>query len=412
MARPVDRRLFVIAAVYFLTNMGLGVINPFLNLHFARIGLSGSTIGLISAVLPLGGIFGPPLIATFADARGRVGRVITLLMVLAGVAVSIVAWAGQPWIIIPMVFLFGVAFRSVPPLVDATAMQQLEKSQGAYGRLRLWGSFGFMCAALGGGFVSSQIGIRSMIGASAIIFAGAALCGKWFPTLERPQQPQGIFAGLKGLSRATLGGNFHRFAAVLVIGQLAEVTHYTFYSVHLDRLGIPASVTGVAWSIGVASEMLMLWHVDRLLNRFGVRKMVAAGFIAGAIRWGLTSFVTQPAILLAMQTLHAFTFGAVYAGTVRFVHQEVPKGSQATGQAVITGARAALAGVLGTSLIGYLSDVWSIPTLFAISSVVAVMAAVLMLTVVKDPGMKTGLIPTDGESFPSGEELKVGSSKS
>lgn len=379
----------MIASVYFFLFMGMGIMNPYLNLHFARIGLSGSMIGLISAVLPLGAIVGPPLAATFADAKGNASRVITLLMVLTGLTISVIVFAQSPWLIIPMVFLYGMAIRSVPPLVDATALQRLAKTQGAYGRLRIWGSLGFAVAASIGGVLASYFGIPLMLGAAVVVFFIAAICGHWFPATEVGQAPRGIFSGLKGLTDASLGTNFRRFAAVLVVGQIAEVTQYTFFSVHLDRLGISPALMGIAWTFAIVGEVIMLWNIDRLIHRFGVRTMVASGLFGGALRWGVTAFATHPAILLPTQLLHGFTFGAVYTGTVHFVHQEVPKGSQATGQAVLTGARAALAGVIGTSLVGYLSDLWSIATLYAISAVVALLSAVLMITVVKDPKSTT-----------------------
>lgn len=380
-----DSRMIAIASVYFFSFMGMGIFHPFINLHFARIGLSGSMIGLIAAVLPLGGIFGPPLHGTFVDARGRAGKTVATAILAAAAVYAVAISTDIPWVILVAMFLFGMLFRSVPPLVDAAALAHLARSKGSYGRLRLWGSLGFMLAVVSFGFLAQRYGIRPLLGLYVVTSIIAAGCAFKLPETEQAPVARGLFAGLKGLSGTLFSRNFRRFAGVLVLGQLADVTHNTFFSVYMDQLGLAESVTGLAWAVGVAAEVIVLWHVDRLLDRFGTRAVITFGFACAAVRWVITATVADPAVIIAIQALHGFTFGAVYAGMVRFVALEAPPGSQATGQALITGARAALAGVVGSSLVGVLSDVWSIKSLYVASSVLSLMAAVLLVATVHDP---------------------------
>lgn len=382
----INPRLVALAAVYFFTYMGMGIYTPYLNLHFVQIGLSGSAIGLIAAVVPLGAMFGPPLIASFVDSRGHAGAAVAALFVTSGAMFSLIIFAATPWLIVPIMFVFGLLHRSIPPLLDATAMEYLSKTQGSYGRLRMWGSAGFMVAAVIVGFLATGFGIRPVLGAFVITAVIAALLARRLPAQARkPDQAQGLLAGLKGLSSASLGTNFHRFAGVLVLGHLADITQHMFFAIHLDRLGIPAYFVGMAWTVAVTSEMIVLWNIDKLMNRFGPRWAVIAGLAAGALRWGLTAITVHPLAIISVQALHGLTFGALYAGMVRFIAMEVPETSRASGQAVITGARAALAGMVGSFLVGTLSDVWSLTTLYAASAGVSVVAAVLMATVVSDP---------------------------
>lgn len=398
----IDLQLTLIAVVYFVSMMGMGIVTPYMNLHFARIGLSGSVIGLITAALPLGGIFGPPLIATWADAKGRIGPVIATTMLLAGIVFAGVISVQKPALIIALTFVYGMLIRSVTPLMDAATLQMVTTKRGSFGRLRAWGSLGFMSAALVGGMAATALGVKPMLVAAVGLMIMSGWFGRFFPTVgQRVPTSRNIFSGLRGLSGGALSPNFRRFAAILLLGQVAEATQNTFFAIHMDRLGIAESMTGVAWTFAVTSEVLLLWNMDRLLDRYGVRTVVTAGFVAAALRWGLTAYVTEPLILLAVQALHGLTFGAVYAGTVKFVHLEVPAGSQASGQALITGARAAFAGVIGTTTVGYLSDVWSIPTLYAASSAVAFLAALLMLIVVKEPTHRAGAPADDKTEAPS-----------
>lgn len=387
MSRPrIDRHFFVIAAVYLLTNMSTGLVSPYLNLHLARIGLTGAAIGLIGAASPLGGIIGPPVVASLSDARGQVGPVVAVAMVVAALMISIVVWVSNPWIIAALIFGFGVSMMSVAPLMDTTALKYLGERRNLYGRLRAWGSLGFMLAASSGGILAARFEIRHLLMFSVILMAGAALFARHLPGSDPAAKTEtGMVKGLKGLSRANFNPNFLRFAIIVVFGQMAETTQYTFFAIHIDRLGLESTIIGLAWAVAVTSEVLLLWNMERLLAWLGVRTVVIVGFCGAALRWLLTSFTTDPTALIAIQVLHGLTFGAVYAGTVQFVHLAVPTRSQASGQALLAGGRAAFAGVIATPIIGFLSDIWSIPTLYIGSMLISLTAALCIAFLVKDP---------------------------
>lgn len=393
----IDRQLAAIAAVYLFSNLSTGLVSPYLNLHLARIGLTGAAIGLIGASSPLGGIIGPPLIAFIADSKGRVGPVVSWAMVVAGFMISAVVWVTNPWIIAALVFVFGMSIVSVAPLMDATALTYLGERRNLYGRLRAWGSLGFMLAASAGGLLADRFEIRSLLMFSVALMIGGALFARGLPAGARSKQSgRGLFTALKGFSGSTFDTNFRLFAAIIVFGQMAEATQYTFFAIHVDRLGLPSTIIGISWAVAVSSEVLLLWNMERLLSKFSARTVVIVGFCGAALRWLLTSFITHPTGLIAVQALHGFTFGAVYAGTVQFVYLAVPARGQASGQALIAGLRAAVAGVLATSVAGLLSDIWSIPTLYVGSFAIAATAALCMALFVKDPaGLETTEQPTE-----------------
>lgn len=375
---------YAVAAVYLLSNMSNGFVSPYLNLHLARIGLTGTAIGLVGAAMPLGGILGPPVGAYLADLRGQVASVISQALVVAAVAVAVIVQLDNAWLIAAVVFAYGLALLSVGPMLDATALSLLGKRRNLYGRIRVWGSVGFMLAASTGGLLASRFEIRHLLLAAVGLLLLGAVAARRLPSgqVSEGSSPT-VLGGLRGL--AALNPHFLRFAAIAVFGQMAEATQYTFFAIHVDRLGLPTTVVGLAWAAAVGSEVLLLWNMEPLLARLGPRTVIVIGFCGAALRWLLTSFTTHPVLLVAIQGLHCLTFAAVYVGTVQYIYLALPEEKQVTGQALFAGARAAFAGVAATSVVGFLSDSWSIPGLYIGSTAVSLIAAVAMALFVKDP---------------------------
>ena len=71
--------------------------------------------------------------------------------------------------------------------------------------------------------------------------------------------------------------------------------------------------------------------------------------LAGIIRWCLTGASDDLSVLLIVQTLHAFTFGATHLGAVHYIGANIPAELSATAQSLYAAVVMGLA--MGTMMI-------------------------------------------------------------
>jgi PPP family 3-phenylpropionic acid transporter len=135
-----------IAIFYFLFFMVTGVNLPFAPSYFASRGMGEAEIGLLIAAIQLSRIVGNPLIAHAADAWGE-----TRLPIILCCALSLIGFSLFPLIdgfagLLILSLSLGLIFTAVMPLSDGLTLRAAALGKFDYGRVRLWGSLGFMLA--------------------------------------------------------------------------------------------------------------------------------------------------------------------------------------------------------------------------------------------------------------------------
>jgi PPP family 3-phenylpropionic acid transporter len=125
-----------------------------------------------------------------------------------------------------------------------------------------------------------------------------------------------------------------------------------FFGVLVRDLGLPDDVTSAGMAIGVVAEIAVLLSFPRLERRFPLRGLLAAAFLASALRWALLARAAHPAAVAGLQALHGLTFGLFWGSAMRALADVVPPRLRATGQAVFTGVVFGGANAVGYALAG------------------------------------------------------------
>ena len=68
------------------------------------------------------------------------------------------------------------------------------------------------------------------------------------------------------------------------------------------------------------AEIVLFWHGRWLLARLGPAGLLALGGAAGILRWSVTGLASWLPAIVALQLLHAFTFGAGHLGAMHFLY--------------------------------------------------------------------------------------------
>jgi MFS transporter, PPP family, 3-phenylpropionic acid transporter len=232
------------------------------------------------------------------------------------------------------------------PLVEAATMGYLGEATHNYGRIRFWGSIGFVIVVVGLGALLDLVAIGWVPWVVALLLACIVLQAFLLPDARATQHEKVSGSVWEILRRREV-------VAFFVACFLMTVAHgplYVFYSIYLVDHGYGKSAVGVLWSLGVC-EIFVFIYLPRLLQRYALRAVLLVSLAAAVVRFLLIGWAADSIALMALaQVLHALTFGSYHSAALSFVHSHFRGRHQAKGQALYTslsfGAGGAFGGVL------------------------------------------------------------------
>jgi PPP family 3-phenylpropionic acid transporter len=331
----------LIGAFYFTFFGALGIFMPFFTVLLVERGLSPSEATRVLSLSPLMSLLVPPLFGLWADARQARGRLLRGASLLAWVAfLGFFRAAARP-ALYATTALFALCRAPLTSLVDATALEHVRRAGGSYGRLRLWGSLGFLVAVAAAGSLAQRAGTPVIVGGTAWALGLVAAVSFALPAPPPVENRSAVGAWLQLLS----DGEWWILLLAVGLGQMATAAYDAGFSLHLVRLGYGGRFIGVAYAIGVAAEIALLAASGAIVRRVGVHRLFVLSLLTAVVRWGLLARVSSPAAILCLQPLHGVTFGLFWVAGVTLVRDR--------GLGAPTAAQGLFATALGTgSLIG------------------------------------------------------------
>jgi PPP family 3-phenylpropionic acid transporter len=356
----------------------LGATAPFLALYFDHLGFPSARIGELVAIPMLMRCVAPNLWGWLGDYTGRrlaivrFGAICTL-----GCFSLIFISKTYAWLAMVMA-LHAFFWHAVLPQFETITLAHLQGQAARYSQIRLWGSIGFIFTVVGLGRLYDWLSLDVYPYALVAIMAGIVLSSLWVPNAQ-PVVHGRRQAGEGFVRQLTRPGVLAFYASVALM-QVSHGPYYTFLTLHLEHLGYDRGLIGMIWAVGVVAEVLMFMAMSRLLTRFSVRKVLAASFLLAALRWWLLgSYAEYLPLLLLAQVLHAATFGSFHASAIHFVQRTFGARQQGQGQALYA-ALAGTGGALGALYSGYSWNTLGPTATFAIASLAALAAAVIIVT--------------------------------
>lgn len=359
--------------LYLFCYMAWGALFPFLNLHYRRLGLSGVQIGTLSALTVAVGTGGALVMSGFAD-RYRAHRLVLVAAMGAAIgAVLGLSGAGTYGGILVWAATLAVVGSPISPLVDRAAVEASARSEGGYGRLRVWGTVGWALSTVLLGEVARRGGLGWTFRGYALFMGGALLVALTMP----------IAASGAGGSAAEILRQLRVPRTALFLGGvfLLGVTlgaGGNFLSLYLEDLGATETVVGLAWTVVTLSEIPVMWGAKRLLDRLGALPVVTGSVLLFALRWFLLSLAPSPAWALATQLLHGGAFAAFLAGGVLEISALAPPGATTTALAVFNTLAFGVSSTVGAVLGGYLCDTLGLRALFQILALGCLVAVAVL----------------------------------
>ncbi len=338
------------ATVYFFYYATLGALLPYWSLYLQHLEFDASQIGELSAVLLVTKIIAPTVWAYVADHSGQRMRV-TRIAVFAGMCIfALVLPAREYWTLLLVLACFGFFWNAALPQFEASTMNYLGGNRYLYGRVRLWGSIGFVITVLALAPLLQGQGIRYLPWVVLVILSGI-----WLSSL-RVQDPPG--RGSAGKHASLLATCLRPSVIALLLAafliQMSHGAYYTFFSIYLEEHGYSRTEVGQLWVLGVLAEIVLFLVVYRLLSRFGARRLLGMAMLLTAFRWWLIAmYAANLPVLLVAQLLHAASYGLFHASAICMVDKYFSGALQGRGMAIYSSISFGLGASLGSLVSGY-----------------------------------------------------------
>ena len=321
-----------------------GTFATFAALYFAARGMSVPQIGVLLSLIPVMRIVGPNLwgwVADHTQQRARVLRMTAVAALAVFIGIFFAHTFAQFFIVMVAVNLFTSAQA---PLSEALMLSDMRGDLTNYGKVRLWGSVGFIVAVTAGGYFLDWFGVGSLLWFCVALLVMVLAASLRIRDVPHPPAAHDTPRLLHVLRRPEVATFF--LSAALMIG--AHMALYSFYSLYLERAGYSKRVIGIMWALGVVAEVVFFYFQARVFARFGARRIMMAAFGVTVLRFAITG--AAPGLLWVLvlaQLLHAATFAAHQSASVLTMQRWFAGPLQASGQALYMSLAYGIGGTLG-----------------------------------------------------------------
>lgn len=264
--------------------------------------------------------------------------------------------------LVMVMLAFTFFWNALLPLYEVITLRGLGNERARYGRIRLWGSVGFIAAVAGVGAILEYVSVVDLPWIVLPLFVGIA-ASAFLVAGERDERQELEFAS--GLKSILANPSVVSFFLMNFLLQVSHGAYYTFFSIHLEHYGYGKLAIGLLWSLGVLAEIALFVVMHRVFRRFSFRQIALLALSLTLLRWGLIAEATELlAVLIFAQVLHAASYGALHALSVQYIHGYFGKGHHGQGQALYSGLTFGAGGALGAWLSGFLVEGFSTDAAF------------------------------------------------
>lgn len=365
-------RVSRLSIAYFIYFSAVGIFTPFWSPYLALRGFDPFEIGLLLAVAAGVRAVGPLAFGWLADASGRP----TATLRIAALA-SLLSFALLPLLsglagFIVLTVLFCCGWNFIAPSLDAHTLARLGQTSARYGRIRLWGSLGFIVLSWLGGVMFERYGYELLPALMSLLIAATLLATLSISATRLParRRSPGAFRNVLR-TRAVLIA-----LSIAVLVALSFGPYYTFFSLYLERFGYSRSVIGFLWALGVFAEIGIFAAGGAMLAKYSIRTLYIAAAAGTALRWALIAWFADNLLVLGFaQLLHSMGFAVLHFAIVLTAQRLFPPEAAARGQVLFSSVGYGVGGLLGSLLGGFIWTSISPRAAYLYAAVAVVLAA-------------------------------------
>jgi MFS transporter, PPP family, 3-phenylpropionic acid transporter len=363
-----------IAGFYFFYYAFVGLFFPYWSLYLKSINFSAIEIAVLMSIQPVMRMVAPSLWGWLADHTRKRQMVVQIAATMSAVCYLGVFATVSFWGLFLVLGLMSFFWSASMPLVEATTLSYLGKQSARYGRIRSWGSIGFIITVVGLGYAFDYIAIYWLLWAGLTCELGIMIFSREIP----PTEVLAHHTDHQPVKQILMQPRVLALFGACFLMSVVHGAYYTFFSIYLVEHGYAKSSVGGLWAFGVICEIGVFFLMPWLVHHFGYTRILLASFGSAVLRFMLIGWgVDFLSLLLVAQALHASTFGAYHAASMGLVHEFFQGRHQSKGQAMFGSLTYGAGGMLGGLLSGPIWQHYGASILYSCSAGMALLGLLL-----------------------------------
>ncbi len=382
-----------LGVMMFLEYLIWGSWLPLLALYLGGVlGFSGGEIGWIFATQAIACLFGLYFGGQLADRLLSTEKLLAVLHLVGGLAMFALAYQATFWSFFFVMLVYQLAYMPTMSLTNAVVFHHVKDAQRDFGRIRLWGTIGWIAASWPFVFILAGKTGPDLNAALSSIFtvAGVASIALAAFSLTLPHTPParsegGISAPMQAIRLLRDPVMFVLFVATLM-DALVHQCYFQWTSPFLQQAGLAENWIMPAMSVGQIAEIASMAALGWALARLGWKWTMTIGILAHAA-WFFVFAIGDPLwLMVAINVVHGMCYAFFFAAVYIFVDERCPKEARASAQGLFNLVILGVGPFAGSLLWGCLGDVFrnadgsvDFSRLFLAPAVLGLAAALLMM---------------------------------
>ncbi len=275
---------FFVWGAWFVT-MGTYLLQP---ADQGGLGANGVQVGLAFATQSIGAIIAPFIVGLIADKFFSAQKIMGVLHLVGAVLMWMAAMSSSFDVFYPYILIYMILFMPTLALVNSIAMRQMEDSEKEFPFIRVLGTVGWIIAGLIIMFLNWDDSHQLVLTFKMAAIASAVLGIYSFTlpaTLPLKKNVKTSIGELLGFDAIKLLKNkdFLVFFVASVAICIPTAFYYAFANPFLSEVGMQGSAGKM--TIGQGFEVVFMLLMPFFFKKLGVKKMLALGMLAWAIRY-------------------------------------------------------------------------------------------------------------------------------
>ncbi len=223
-------------------------------------------------------------------------------------------------------FFILLIFSPLLPIIENINISLNKNFYKSYGKLRISGSIAFCIGVFLIGFLLEELGANSF--PTLYIFFSIFFLMSIFLIPKKEDRKK-----IKFKSDIIELLKDKKFLTVIISCGLVLASHamyYSFSAIYWRQFQFNLFHIGFLWFWGVFAEIIFFLLIDKIKIRNIFFQAIFFTGIISSLRWVLTYFVTNFFLLIAIQSLHAFSFGLCHYLVIYYIFSNISEKNKLT----------------------------------------------------------------------------------